>query len=391
MKLLVVPQGEFYRGPAGLVTPGALLDETRALLPFFERITICARVVDAPGERGEVLDDPKMDLYALPPYRGYADFARKAAEYRERILAAASTADLTLVHLPGYVGLLASWACQSRGLPLFHWVMGDWGRVVVSRRRSGSGRVLARTVLRPIADRVMSVVTRRVPSFHCGAVLYHDELPPHYVRRSTTVRERELPATPGPRPRNDPPRLLFVGRLCPEKGLPHLLAAAALLRRRGRAVRVELAGAGELRSALERTATELGLAQSVVFHGYVARDGPLQSLYRSCDCLVLPSLEDLEPRVLVEAMAQGCPVVATAVGGVGTVVRDGDNGLLVAPRDPRALADAVERVLTEPGLADRLARNGWRHAREHTLERATRRMMEQLGRHFDLSAEARPA
>jgi glycosyltransferase involved in cell wall biosynthesis len=78
-------------------------------------------------------------------------------------------------------------------------------------------------------------------------------------------------------------------------------------------------------------------------------------LFRAADASVLPSAWENFPHTVVEALAVGCPVIATAVGGIPEVVRDGENGLLVPPRDPGALASAIERFFGDAELRGRLA------------------------------------
>jgi glycosyltransferase involved in cell wall biosynthesis len=86
--------------------------------------------------------------------------------------------------------------------------------------------------------------------------------------------------------------------------------------------------------------------------------------------------------VLIEAMASGLIVIASDVGGVPTLVQDGVNGLLVEPRSPEAIAAALQRLLQEPALRQRLAHNALATAREYTIEEQTRRLIAQLAQDF---------
>jgi glycosyltransferase involved in cell wall biosynthesis len=168
---------------------------------------------------------------------------------------------------------------------------------------------------------------------------------------------------PAPEPPPLPPRaelraelgldgdsLVFAGRLGPQKALVVLLEALAGLP----GVRLTVAGDGPERAALERRSRELGLDGRVSFLGSVPRERVLR-LFRAADAAVLPSAWENFPHTVVEALAVGCPVIATAVGGVPEVVRDGENGLLVPPGDPSALRDAIARFFAEDELRERLA------------------------------------
>jgi glycosyltransferase involved in cell wall biosynthesis len=146
------------------------------------------------------------------------------------------------------------------------------------------------------------------------------------------------------------PLLAFAGRLTAQKDLEVALVAIASLP----GVRLAVLGDGPERGRLERRAAELGLDGRVRFLGGGARDDVL-TLFRAADAVVLSSSWENFPHTVVEALAVGTPVVATAVGGVSEVVRDGENGLLVPPRDAGALAAALRRLVDEPDLRGRLA------------------------------------
>jgi glycosyltransferase involved in cell wall biosynthesis len=140
----------------------------------------------------------------------------------------------------------------------------------------------------------------------------------------------------------------FIGRLDPVKRLPDLIRAAGLLRDR---VRLHVFGEGSEREAIERQVLRAQLQEVVTLHGAVPRP---QDALRQIGLLVLPSEAEGFGLVLIEAMAAGVPVVATRVAGIRDVVRDGETGLLVPARDPSRLARAIERVMEDQRLRERL-------------------------------------
>lgn len=169
----------------------------------------------------------------------------------------------------------------------------------------------------------------------------------------------------------------FVGKLVPRKGVDTLIEAMGLLARRpGGAPLLVAGGIGEMRSDLETRAAELGIADRVRFVGKIPHDD-VGWWMSAGDVFVLPSLSEGLPTVVCEAMNCGRPVVATAVDGTPEIVRDGQTGLLVATRDPQALADALGRVLDEPGLAEQMGAEALRIGRElYTWDANARRMVE---------------
>jgi glycosyltransferase involved in cell wall biosynthesis len=167
--------------------------------------------------------------------------------------------------------------------------------------------------------------------------------------------------------------LAFAGRLTAAKSLDVALHALARL---GDATLV-VVGDGEERPALERLAGELGLESRVRFLGAQPRVDVLRAL-RAADVAVLSSRWENFPHVLVEALAVGTPVVATAVGGVGEIVADGENGLLVPSGDPDAFAAALARLFDDAELRDRLSATAARSVERFAPEQVYGRLEQVL-------------
>ncbi|WP_255556492.1 glycosyltransferase family 4 protein [Methylococcus sp. Mc7] len=145
--------------------------------------------------------------------------------------------------------------------------------------------------------------------------------------------------------------------LVPAKGQHILLDALALLLARGRRVHLTLVGQGPDRPSLEAQAGRLGPGSAVSFAGAVNQD-EVFGYYAAADAFVLPSFAEGLPVVLMEAMALGVPCVTTHITGVPELIRDGIEGLLVAPSDAEGLAAAIERLMDDPALRSRLTEAG---------------------------------
>jgi glycosyltransferase involved in cell wall biosynthesis len=161
--------------------------------------------------------------------------------------------------------------------------------------------------------------------------------------------------------------ILCVANLRQGKGHPDLLAAAADVLPRFPDVALVLVGEGNLRPAIEEAVARYGLVGRILLLGQ--RDD-VPALLDAADLFVLPSHEEGLPNALLEAMAHGMPVIATAVGGTPEAVEDGVSGLLVPPRDPGALAKAMTALLGDPPAARRFGQMGRaRVAKFFTLDR----------------------
>lgn len=156
-------------------------------------------------------------------------------------------------------------------------------------------------------------------------------------------------------------RLLFVGSVIERKGLRYLLQALAVLP--DSSLELDVVGdtqdepgyLAEMKTLIE----DHGLTGQVTFHGHIADRERLRQLYRKADVFVLPSLYETFGIVLLEAMAFGLPIVTTTAGAIPELVKDGKNGLLVPPRDPVALAEALKRMAGSAELRRGLGQSGY--------------------------------
>lgn len=184
------------------------------------------------------------------------------------------------------------------------------------------------------------------------------------VRIDREAKRRELGIAP------DAKILGFASRLEPQKGVPYLLDAMPEIIRRVPQVLLLIVGQGREQSALERQVSELGIEQHVRFLG-VRFDMP--ELLGLFDVMVLPSVWEGLPMIILEAMAAGCPVVATSVGGVPTAVRNEETGLLMKPGNPHAIVEAVSGLLNDGNRRERFGAAARRvFAQQFTADAMTR-------------------
>ncbi len=178
-----------------------------------------------------------------------------------------------------------------------------------------------------------------------------------YPERLRVVNHFVVPdneSRPGALHPKQPGRFVFGGRLSHEKGVDTLVRAVGLC---ADPVRLDIAGDGPERPALEALAAELAPGR-VVFHGRVSRD-VLEALMRGSVASVVPSRwYENQPMTVLESMGAGVPVVATSLGGLPELVRDGVDGWLVAPDDPAALASVLTEVAAAPEVASERGRVG---------------------------------
>jgi len=139
----------------------------------------------------------------------------------------------------------------------------------------------------------------------------------------------------------------FVGRLADQKGVEYLIQAAPAVLAKHPDTRFLIVGDGPERAHLEQLVRDLKVTQSVEFAGYQPEP---RNLIQKMAVVVIPSIYDPFPLVTLEVMALGGPIVGSAVGGIPEAVEDGRTGLLVPPRDPAAIAQALLKLLDDPVL-----------------------------------------
>ncbi len=171
------------------------------------------------------------------------------------------------------------------------------------------------------------------------------------------------------------PYVLAIGRHVPQKGFDVLLHAMSRIQNRKEPCDLILAGDGTEHTALKALAVELGLEANVLFPGRV-NHADAMSLFAGCKVFVLPSRHEPFGIVNLEAMAVGKPIVASRVGGVPEIVTDAENGLLVSPDDPDALAAAISKLLNDEVMQLALGNAGRRRAESFTWPEIAREYLE---------------
>jgi glycosyltransferase involved in cell wall biosynthesis len=293
------------------------------------------------GEAGSLSDldlasDPRVTVSVFP-WR--IDSRRQRLQSYLRavpwVLRETRRADFLYVFLPGHLPVLFTWAARVLGRPYGVYLRGEIHLQTLRMRSAlraahfvvATTPLLAQQAARHCAD--VDVVTPMM------------DLRIEDIVGSRSVRE------------SGPWRLLFVGRVERPKGIYELLDAIAALRARGLELALDVAGGG---ADLERCRREF--AGMATFHGLVSDRDALARLFAAADLFVLPTHHEGFPRVLYEAMVHGVPVLTTFVGGIPSVMTDGENSLRIPVGDAKALADRIAHALGDASLRRRLISAG---------------------------------
>jgi glycosyltransferase involved in cell wall biosynthesis len=278
-----------------------------------------------------------------------------------------SNADLVCVNIPDESGFLAAVISRVRRKPLLVQVLGDWRlailfagpRGVIRTIKSWFGEWMTRVTVRA-AELVFAqgqALFEKCASINCAATQ-------SAIAHSTVTNETFFEGNPTTG-FHEPLRILTVGRLGPGKGLEILARAIQNLVATGLRLEWWCIGEGPSGRSLKDLTEALNVSGFVKFRGYIQHGPDLFQLYRQADIFVLPSFHEGVPNVILEAMAQSMPIVATNVGGLSTLIANGIDGILVPPGDPQLLAEAITQVARDCRAAKEMGRAAYQKAQEY--------------------------
>lgn len=381
LKLGILSGTPAYRDAEGRVwlnhSIARLLEAFRERLPQ-TRVCIPMTAAKESGQN-QILRIPNDAIVNLPPLISTLRAQRYARQTRKIVKQFVDDVDLLFVRLPFQLPQ----ALRGLTKPKLLHVVGNTRKVVDA---STAYHPVVKKVAQWFASRTDAFTRKMVAEPHTRIVTNGSEMWDQLNCRhgkvvvSSCLSRAEIQ----PRPDtalHDPPRLLFVGYIRPEKGC-HLLLDAFERLRQTRPLKLTLAGGSSRPSALEQQILDRvrnsRFRDDITLPGVVEFGPPLFNLYRDHDVYILPTFSEGTPRTLVEARAFGCPVIATNVGGIPSSVDDGRDGLLIPPNNVEAIVRAVERMLDDEPLRQRLIAAGLERGGSITLEAFADDLVEQL-------------
>ncbi len=375
---------------------------------YFSRVIFCVPVLETKDVRGKFQVDllsGKIEICHLPFYRSsaglYAAFPFYSRKVKKTVRDKIGGWDLVGAVVPHAFGQLFLRLAADGGKPSFAYVRGNIRKAVkfeYEKRRSLKpfANLLAWRLERKAKGlcktRLTFVVGRELFDLYGGMKgrsVY--EIYPGYTACGPIVAagRREDPTRPFSKP--DQRAIMFIGRLSREKGVSYLIDAMQILFKEDAGIGLNIVGSGVEEASLRAKVARQGLKGRINFLGYIPYgDKRIFRLYRETLAFVLPSVTEGFPKVILEAMTNRTPVIATAVGGIPAVIKDGFNGVLVSPANPEALAQAIRRLRGSSGLRAELVENGLETARRFSGGRQRDYIAGVFNSHFGFSLEKIP-
>ena len=368
-----------------------------SLAPYFDEIVLSVPVFDVPPASGSRLRASNVRLAPLPYFPGPRQFYPMLPSVYGRLRAWVGQCDVIHLRVPTPAAIFAFRLARAQRKPVFLLVVGDYRALLPYLPYRGVKKALFGAYV-AFEEWALRYMTTRALTLANGAALRekHERQGATVFETKTTTLSLQDIASRHDTCGSKPIRLLTVSRIDPRKGLRVLPEAVAALVADGHNVTLDLVGptigqiGDEERDRIAAEARRLGVGERVAIKGPVPLD-QLMPLYQHYDAFVLPTQPgEGIPRVLLEAMAAGLPVVTTNVSGIASLIRHDENGLLMADSSAGAVAVAVRRLVAEPALRQRLIAGGYETARAHTLERQAASMMDVVSRELHLTLAGVP-
>ena len=382
--------GILYHMPFWQTADGALWEAegsfaryVDSIAPYFDRVILSVPVFDTPPASGSRVQATNVTLAPLPYFPGPRQFYPQLLTMRSRLRQWVDQCDVIHLRVPSPAAIFAFRIAESRRKPIFLLVVGDYEALLPHLGYRGLKKFLFSRYV-AFEEWALRYMTSRALTFANGASLRakHERDGVRVHETKTTTLSLSDFSTRTDTCTGSRIRLLCVSRIDPRKGLRTLPEVVSGLAAAGHDVTLDIVGPtigliGESeRDAIVDEATRLGVAERVNLRGPVALD-QLLPLYREFDLFVLPTRPgEGIPRVLMEAMAGGLPIVTTDVSGISSLITNRANGLLVPEGSTPSTIAALRTLIATPALRQTLIEGGYATARAHTLERQAAALMQ---------------
>ncbi|MCC6788519.1 MAG: glycosyltransferase [Hyphomonadaceae bacterium] len=371
----------FYRCQGRFYTNGGFGKYLAAMCAEFAHVIMLCKVRRGPPPGGFYLvQHDNLEIVPVPAWPTELGALLVQPLVFSKGIGLARRADVIHARMPDWTGITGALAARCTRTPCFHQIIGDTAglaRTIPPTKKFGLGAALRMSLL--LYDALERQISRGQLVFAQGQLAYekHSRASERILVLSSAHHIRDI-GRHIPRFQGTCFTILNVGRLQSVKNQQLLIRALEILRRDDPRWRLRIVGEGPKRNELEALARDLGVAEAVSLPGLIDHGTALWTEYDQADVFVLSSVSEGTPKVVLEAMARSCPVIASDIGGIRTAVVDGERGLLFGSEDIQGLTHALRRIATESLLRDKLQEAALLFSREHTVEQSTASMMRRV-------------
>lgn len=369
-------------------TYGGFGEYVKAIAPYFDKVILCIhakRASDANLKGLYTIDIPNIEYRNLPWYRNEFECLIKLPWMLIKSIWYAREIDIINARVPDYSGICGAIAAKTFRKPLFFDVIGDWAEVAEHPATKLRG-ILKKCLIAHIKLylKFENFFVSKSLAFIQGISAFkrYSNNPKAHLVVSTTISKDDIERERMPACEKNQITLLSVGRLAQEKGHIYLLEAFRQLRKEMGNIHLKIVGEGNLSKSYLKWIRENDFENEIELSGRITHGERLFNIYRSSDIFILPSISEGTPKVILEAMASGLPVISTEVGGVPTLIKHKLNGYLVPRQNVRAIVDAIKLLIKDNDLRNKLIEAGYEFAKQHTNEKEMEKILRVVRNEF---------
>jgi glycosyltransferase involved in cell wall biosynthesis len=340
--------------------------------PLFDEVDLCVPVFEGPPPEGESsVCLTNLTVRPLIPYYHSYEIQALAKPYplMRGLWPYIKNSDFVLINIPNYLGILAWLVCLLQRKRFALRLAGNWAQVIRLAFYNHKMKVLG-DISYWLHHLLVTVMIKT-----SNATLAHgQELAELYGSKnsqvvriiSSTIHDTDVASCIAESGKEEC-QFLYVGRFELSKGLFELLHAAKALKDENMNFLIRMAGDGPRLDYFKNIGNELGINDRIEYLGWVGYEG-LKEIYRTSDAFVFPSYSETGPKVVIESMANGLPVIVTKVGSVPVVMEDQKTGFIIPVKDIPALKNALRKMILERDLRRAMAQSCLIRARQFTME-----------------------
>jgi len=383
MKLCIVSLKKFFYSDKTYWTYGGFGEYVKSLYPYFDKINLCVPVTTDMMPGAYKMNHPKLSFTHIPYYQNELELLLRWPIIFWSIRDSIKKSDIVNPRIPDMTGVAGWLWAKYYNKPHFVSVVSDMHSFLSApnnTKTKGIVKIGLYTWLRLYLLFEKKIFQESL-CFPQGRRLFnrYPLAAASYEWLSSSVYDEDIADNPSFNKNNNCIKILHVGRITRAKGHIHLLEMIPILKEILPGKRIELRCIGKkdkhLLSHLQHKAEELGISQDIRWIGNVRHGKELWNYYDNADIFVFSSIWEGTPKVLLEAMARGLPVVSTNVGGIPSLIKHKTRGLLVPPQNPNVLAHKVAKMLMDDNLRKKCIKNGLEFAKNHTVEAQTQYML----------------
>lgn len=375
---VVVLDEPFYQKSGHILCPSNWWRFGSQLAAHFDKFTLFVPLSEGPcPDNARLVNTERLTIHGRFFYRRIEEYYRRVWTSRKQLLATARELfgknELVILRVPDPSVLLLARLAWKMDKPTMLFVSGNILMATSYADSYGLKSKVARIFARRLRKMELTIARRSKMVAAWGEELLpiFRRINPQTILAAAPILSKEHICKRQDTCSGPTVRIMRVAEILPNKGLAYLLKAVAELRRRGRDIKLDVAGGTNQPAYQEELLTlvrDLDIGEHVKFHGQVEFGPALFDLYSHSDIHVISSISEGLPRCIVEGRAFGLPTIATNVGGIPTVVQHKKNGILINPRDPEEIVQAVELIMDDSSLRREIIQEGYKLARLETVE-----------------------